>query len=226
MNQILIIDNDTELCDLLTRYLNSEGFQAISCQDAKSGLKTALCQEFKAIVLDLMLPEVSGFDVLKQIRDHSQVPVLMLTARTNEVDKIIGLEIGADDYLTKPCNPRELLARLKAIIRRTVTTPTTTKIISIGMLELDPGKHSASLSNEVLELTNAEFNILQLLMRSPEQAFSKEALTEHALGRKYTAFDRSIDVHISNLRNKLSKNNDVTRIKTVRGFGYMLSSTD
>ncbi len=225
MNQVLIIDSDNELCHILSRYLDSEGFSAMCCYGAKSGLKAALSQKFSAIVLDLMLPQISGFEVLKKIREHSQVPVLMLTAKTNEVDKIIGLEIGADDYLTKPCNPRELLARLKAIIRRADIPPTTSTTISIGGLTLDPCKHTATLNTIPLELTNAEFNILQLFMRSPEQAFSKEDLTKHALGRKFTAFDRSIDVHISNLRNKLTtqEKNNIPSIKTVRGFGYMLS---
>lgn len=227
MNQILIIDNDSELCHILSKYLDSEGFSTQACLDAKTGLKTALTQTFDAIILDLMLSTISGFDVLRKIRAHSQVPVMMLTAKTNEVDKIIGLEIGADDFLTKPCNPRELLARLKAIIRRADTTLKASNTISIDGLTIDPAKHTATLNNVELELTNAEFNILQLFMRSPEQAFSKEDLTKYALGRKFTAFDRSIDVHISNLRNKLSASDqdNLPSIKTVRGFGYMLSSS-
>lgn len=227
MNHVLIIDNDSELCQILTRYLSNEDFHLTGYQDAKSGLKAALSQNYSAIILDIMLPEISGFDVLKKIRDHSQVPVLMLTAKTNEVDKIIGLEIGADDYLTKPCNPRELLARLKAIIRRAEPAAITNSMITFDGISLDPNKHIVTIHNEQLELTNAEFNILQLFMRSPEQAFSKEDLTKHALGRKFTAFDRSIDVHISNLRQKLANHTDknLPSIKTVRGFGYMLSPT-
>ena len=227
MNQILIIDNDSELCRILSKYLDSEGFHTQTCLDAKTGLKTALTQTFDAIILDLMLPKISGFEVLRKIRSHSQVPVMMLTAKTNEVDKIIGLEIGADDFLVKPCNPRELVARLKAIIRRADITLKACSTISIDGLTIDPAKHIATINNIELELTNAEFNILQLFMRSPEQAFSKEDLTKHALGRKFTAFDRSIDVHISNLRNKLStfKQGNLPSIRTVRGFGYMLSSS-
>jgi two-component system response regulator CpxR len=147
----------------------------------------------------------------------------MLTARGDDIDRIVGLEIGADDYLPKPCNPRELVARLRAILRRTHKTPQHKPILSHQDILLDCSKRTASLHEEVLDLTNAEFNILEMLMKSPGQAYSKEELTEYALGRKFTAYDRSIDVHISNLRNKLG---DPTLgeaiIKTVRGFGYML----
>jgi two-component system response regulator CpxR len=222
MSQILLIDDDTELCDLLTKYLTGEGFVVHSCFEAHSGIKTALSQEFQAIVLDVMLPNMNGFEVLKKIREKSNIPVLMLTARGDDIDRIVGLEIGADDYLSKPCNPRELVARLRAIMRRSEQIAPPAKVIELGDLVIDSNKRAVSLSGEGLELTNAEYNILQLLTRSPGQAFSKEELTEHALGRKYTAFDRSIDVHISNLRNKLGNNdNGNPRIKTVRGFGYL-----
>lgn len=222
MNHILIIDDDTELCDLLTKYLSSEGFTVTCSHDGKSGIKTSLSQDFQAIVLDVMLPNMNGFEVLKKLRESIQVPVLMLTARGDDIDRIVGLEIGADDYLAKPCNPRELVARLRAIIRRSDSTPAPVKVIDLDDLSIDNSKRSVYLKGEQLELTNAEYNIVQLLTRSPGQAFSKEELTEHALGRKYTAFDRSIDVHISNLRNKLGSNNAGNpRIKTVRGFGYL-----
>lgn len=226
MNQILIIDDDVELCDLLSKYLANEEFKVHCCHDGKVGIKTALSQDFQAIVLDVMLPQMNGFEVLKKLREKSQVPVLMLTARGDDIDRIVGLEIGADDYLRKPCNPRELVARLRAIIRRADNiSSTSTKVIEIGELSVDSSKRSVTLDGEQLELTNAEYNIIQLLTRSPGQAFSKEELTEHALGRKYTAFDRSIDVHISNLRNKLGNNSaGVARIKTVRGFGYMYNA--
>lgn len=222
MNSILIIDDDIELCDLLSQYLQSEDFEVQCSHDGKSGAKTALSQEFSAIILDVMLPNINGFEVLKKIRADNQTPVLMLTARGDDIDRIVGLEIGADDYLTKPCNPRELIARLRAIIRRAQKSPAIPKITTLGDLIVDNGKRNVSLKGELLELTNAEYNIVQLLTRTPGQAFSKEELTEHALGRKYTAFDRSIDVHISNLRTKLGNNDkDSPRIKTVRGFGYL-----
>ncbi len=222
MNQILIIDDDTELCSLLAKYLAGEGFNISCSHDGKDGIRAALSQEFQAIILDVMLPNINGFEVLKKIREKSQVPVLMLTARGDDIDRIVGLEIGADDYLAKPCNPRELVARLRSIIRRTENIAPPEKIYTIDELTIDSNKRSVSLNEKLLELTNAEYNIVQLLSSSPGQAFSKEELTEHALSRKYTAFDRSIDVHISNLRHKLGNNkNGDPRIKTVRGFGYL-----
>ncbi|KTC92970.1 transcriptional regulatory protein CpxR [Legionella drozanskii LLAP-1] len=172
-----------------------------------------------------MLPKLNGFEVLKAIREHLETPVLMLTARGDDIDRIVGLEIGADDYLPKPCNPRELTARLRAILRRTQKIPTQRPIIEHQGIIVDCSKRVATQEGEVLELTNAEFNILEMLIKSPGQAFSKEELTEYALGRKYTAYDRSIDVHISNLRNKLGDNQEGEPIvKTVRGFGYMFNA--
>lgn len=222
MKQILIIDDDTELCNLLAKYLSSEGFKVSCCHNGKEGIAICLSQEFQAIILDVMLPNINGFEVLKKIRERSQVPVLMLTARGDDIDRIVGLEIGADDYLAKPCNPRELVARLRSIIRRSENKEPQEQIYTIDELVIDSNKRSVTLSGQLLELTNAEYNIIQLLSRSPGQAYSKEELTEHALSRKYTAFDRSIDVHISNLRQKLGNNqNGRPRIKTVRGFGYL-----
>lgn len=222
---ILIIDDDIELTDLLSQYLQSEGFEVVSVHDGEQGVKKALNQPFDAIVLDVMLPKLNGFEVLKAIREHLQTPVLMLTARGEDIDRIVGLEIGADDYLPKPCNPRELVARLRAILRRTQKTPTHRPIIESNNIVVDCSKRSVTFSGHYLELTNAEFNILEMLIKSPGQAFSKEELTEYALGRKYTAYDRSIDVHISNLRNKLGDNPlGEPIVKTVRGFGYMFNA--
>lgn len=224
-NNILIIDDDTELTDLLSEYLEPEGF-VISCvYDGESGVKKALNQPFDAIILDVMLPKLNGFEVLKAIREHLDTPVLMLTARGDDIDRIVGLEIGADDYLPKPCNPRELAARLRAILRRTQKAPVHKPVIQQDNIIVDCTKHLATLDNVPLDLTNAEFNILEMLIKSPGQAFSKEELTEYALGRKYTAYDRSIDVHISNLRNKLGKNaSGEDRVKTIRGFGYLFNA--
>jgi two-component system response regulator CpxR len=224
-NSILIVDDDTELTDLLTQYLEPEGFQVICVHDGESAIKKALNQSFDAIILDVMLPKLNGFEVLKALREHLETPVLMLTARGDDIDRIVGLEIGADDYLPKPCNPRELTARLRAILRRTQKIPTQRPIIEHQGIIVDCSKRVASQEGDVLELTNAEFNILEMLIKSPGQAFSKEELTEYALGRKYTAYDRSIDVHISNLRNKLGDNQEGEPIvKTVRGFGYMFNA--
>ena len=172
-----------------------------------------------------MLPKLSGFEVLKAIREHTSTPVLMLTARGDNIDKIVGLEIGADDYLAKPCNPRELVARLKAILRRVQKLPSQRPILEAHDVYMDCSKRTVTFKGEAMELTNAEFNILEMLLKSPGQAFSKEELTEYALNRKYTAYDRSIDVHISNLRNKLGDNpQGEPLIKTVRGYGYMFNA--
>lgn len=224
-SNILIIDDDTELTDLLVQYLEPEGFSISCVHDGESGVKKAMMQPFEAIILDVMLPKLNGFEVLKTIREHLDTPVLMLTARGDDIDRIVGLEIGADDYLPKPCNPRELLARLRAILRRTQKAPVHKPIIEQHDILVDCSKRIVTLRGKELELTNAEFNILEMLIKSPGQAFSKEELTEYALGRKFTAYDRSIDVHISNLRNKLGDNqHGETLIKTVRGFGYLFNA--
>lgn len=224
-SSILIIDDDIELTDLISQYLEPEGFNVESVHDGEQGVKKALNQSFDAIILDIMLPKLNGFAVLRAIREHLETPVLMLTARGEDIDRIVGLEIGADDYLPKPCNPRELLARLRAILRRTQKIPTVRPVIEEHNLIVDCAKRHVSQAGDYLELTNAEFNILEMLIKSPGQAFSKEELTEYALGRKYTAYDRSIDVHISNLRNKLGDNPAGEPIvKTVRGFGYMFNA--
>lgn len=222
---ILLIDDDKELTDLLVQYLEPEGFNVVCEHDGESAVKRAVNQIFHAIILDVMLPKMNGFEVLKAIREHSDAPVLMLTARGDDVDRIVGLEIGADDYLPKPCNPRELVARLRAILRRVNKAPSQKPIVQVSNIEVDCSKRSAHIDGAPLDLTNAEFNILEMLIKSPSQAFSKEELTEYALGRKYTAYDRSIDVHVSNLRNKLGENsNGEAVIKTVRGFGYMFNA--
>lgn len=224
-NTILIIDEDTELTMILTQYLESEQFKVVCAHDGEQGAKKALNQAFDAIILDVMLPKINGFEVLKAIREHSQTPVLILTARGENIDRILGLEIGADDYLPKPCNPRELIARLKAILRRTQKNPIQRPVIEEHDIVVDCSKRLVTIKGKELELTNAEFNILEMLIKSPGQAFSKEELTEYALERKYTAYDRSIDVHISNLRNKLGDNTQGEAIvKTVRGFGYMFNA--
>lgn len=225
MTKLLLIDDDTELCSLLVEYLSSEGFDVVCAHDGKQGVKEALTKRYEAIILDVMLPKMNGFEVLKAIRHHTEIPVLMLTARGDDIDRIVGLEIGADDYLPKPCNPRELVARVKAILRRTQKVVEKKATVEVEGITLDSNKRTASINDTLLDLTNAEFNILEMLLKSPGQAYSKEELTQYALGRKYTAFDRSIDVHISNLRNKLATfDGKENVIKTVRGFGYMFDA--
>lgn len=224
-HNILIVDDDTELTELLSQYLEPEGFVVTCVHDGETAVKKALNVAFDAIVLDVMLPKLNGFEVLKAIREHLETPVLMLTARGDDIDRIVGLEIGADDYLPKPCNPRELVARLRAILRRTQKVPVQRPVIEHHNIVVDCSKRLAMQNNLPLDLTNAEFNILEMLIKSPGQAFSKEELTEYALNRKYTAYDRSIDVHISNLRNKLGNNErGEPLVKTVRGFGYMFDA--
>lgn len=224
--QVLVIDSDTILSTQLTRHLSLEGFDVRCAQDGELGLKMALNQTFDAIILEIMLPKCNGFHVLQAIREHAMTPVLFLTAREDDVDKLLGLEMGADDYLLKPCDPAELIARLRAILRRTTQSqPISAKrLIEYHGIRVDCGKRLVMLDGETLDLTNTEFNILEILIKSPGQAFSKEELTEYAIGRKFTAYDRSIDVHISNLRNKLGDNpDDEPWIKTVRGFGYLFN---
>jgi len=225
MNNILIVDDDVELTELVAQYLQTEGFTIHAVHDGEEAIKRAINQSFDAIILDIMLPKKNGFEVLKAIREHSDTPVLILTARGDDIDRIVGLEIGADDYLSKPCNPRELTARIRAILRRTKKIPTQRRVITVENIVVDCVKRQVELDNKSLELTNTEFNILEMLIKSPGQAFSKEELTEYALGRKFTAYDRSIDVHISNLRNKLGKNaSGEEYLKTVRGFGYLFNA--
>lgn len=222
--QILAIDSDKEFTDLLATYLKSENFQVDCAHDGENGLKKALNKQFDAIILDVLLPKKNGFLVLKDLRKHQPTPVLFLTARNDDIDRIIGLELGADDFLSKPCNPRELLARLRSVLRRTPKAPKERKTINKSCLSLDSATRSVYKNGINIELTNTEFNILETLIRFPKQAFSKEELTEFALGRKFTAYDRSIDVHISHLRQKLGDNdNDEPILKTVRGYGYVLN---
>lgn len=225
IGKVLIIDNDKELTTQLSGYLTLEGFEPHVSNDAETGLKLALNQRFEAIILEVLMPSKNGFELIRSLREYSQVPVLFLTSQNAELDRLLGLKLGADDYLTKPCDPYDLLARLRAILRRAKQTDTRPKL-SCGDIIVDCTKHEAKLKGVPLELTNTEFKILEILLKSPGQAFSKEELTEYALNRKFTAYDRSIDVHISNLRHKLGQNpQNEPWIKTVRGFGYLFNLT-
>jgi two-component system response regulator CpxR len=226
MNRILIIDDDIELCDLLTEYFTQEGFEVQTANDSESGINQALANEPTLIVLDVMLPGQSGFEVLRQIREQSKVPVVMLTARGDEVDRIVGLEMGADDYLPKPFNPRELVARIRAIQRRAVTAnggheQEPEKPLKIGDIELDPGARTVLLGEKPVELTAVEFSMLEILLRMAGQVVNRETLAREVLGRQLSPFDRSIDVHVSSLRRKIGHQpNGSERIKTIRGTGY------
>lgn len=213
-----------ELSQLLSDYLKAESLTTTCVHDGEIGITAALSQSFDVIILDLTLPKKNGFEVIQAIRAHLQTPIIILSARNQDIDRIVGLEIGADEFLAKPCNPHEFISRLRAILKRTQNQPQSRPVIKYAHMVVDGTARQASISGVPLELTNAEFNILEMLIRSPGQAFSKEELTEYALGRKFTAYDRSIDVHISNLRNKLGMNElGEPWLKTVRGFGYMFN---
>jgi two-component system response regulator CpxR len=231
MNRILIIDDDVELCDLLKDYLEPEGFGIATAHDAESGLGLAFSSDTGLVVLDVMLPGMNGFDVLRRIREKSRVPVIMLTARGDDVDRIVGLEMGADDYLAKPFNPRELVARIRAVQRRTALAPTlergsapSREILVDGGLELDPDQRKASLDGKDLQFTSVEFSLLSELVKNRGRVISRDDLAETVLGRELSVFDRSIDVHVSSLRKKLGGGGggqDI--IKSVRGVGYLFA---
>jgi two-component system, OmpR family, response regulator CpxR len=225
---LLVIDDDTELCDLLRDYLGQEGFRVNVCNDGPSGLARALAERPDLVILDVMLPGASGFDVLRRLRQSSRVPVIMLTARGDDVDRIVGLEMGADDYLGKPFNPRELVARIRAVQRRAAAAPgdrvTAAEILNAGDVALDVGARVATLAGIEVELTSAELGLLELLLRSAGKVVSREDISEKVLGRKFSPYDRSIDVHVSNLRKKLAGEAGRDRIKTVRGTGYLFGT--
>jgi two-component system, OmpR family, response regulator CpxR len=225
VDSILVIDDDVELCSLVSEYLRPEGFQVESAHDGNSGLNRALSGEHTLVVLDVMLPRLNGFDVLRKLRDSSRIPVLLLTARGEDVDRIVGLEIGADDYLPKPFNPRELVARIRAILRRTRgkgETPVP-EAIKVGDVELDPATRSVLHHGKAVELTSVEFGLLQVLLREAGRVVTREALVDEVLGRKFSPFDRSIDMHVSKVRKKLGDSGSEDYIKTIRGAGYIFA---
>jgi two-component system response regulator CpxR len=231
-SRILLIDDDAELCELLGEYLGREGFVVESASDGAAGLKQALSGAHALVVLDVMLPVMNGFDVLRKIRERSKVPVLMLTARGDDVDRIVGLEIGADDYLPKPFNPRELVARVRAVVRRaaesanTPESPDRPECVRVGDVELSPQTRVVRRAGEVVELTSVEFSLLEVLLRSAGKVVSREELAQTTLGRKLSSYDRSIDVHMSSLRRKLGHRvGTMERIKNIRGVGYMYVRT-
>lgn len=222
---ILIIDDDVELCELVTEYLEDEGFEAHSVHNGTAGVERCLANDPELVILDVMLPELGGFAVLARIREKSKVPVIMLTARGEEVDRIVGLEMGADDYLPKPFNPRELVARIRAILRRTTGIAEAgdeMAVITVDDLEMDIGSRRVRCASGEVELTGAEFSVLETLVRAAGTVVSRDELSRKALGRRASAFDRSLDVHLSNLRRKLGPLPvSGERIKTVRGVGYL-----
>src|SRR6202453_4507936 len=228
--RVLLVDDDRELCQMLSEYLDAEHFNVKSVHDGGEALAELEAGEFEIVILDVMLPSVGGLDVMRKLGASYSTPILMLTARGDDVDRIVGLELGADDYLSKPFNPRELVARIRAILRRASTRAVrggTADEIAVGQIVLNSGMHQVRVADRPVTLTGAEFRVLELLMRSAGQVISRESMTEQALGRKLVPYDRSIDTHISNLRRKLNlETGKNPEIKNVRGSGYTLTWAD
>jgi len=227
MNKVLIIDDDEELCELVSEYLTAEGFETTCVHDGARGLEKARSGEYDLAILDVMLPKMNGFEVLTSLRQSSDLPVLMLTARGDEADRIDGLETGADDYLSKPFNPRELLARLRAILRRIGTDDehALSEKLNVDDLELSRSARSVVREGEELGLTSVEFDLLSALLKNAGAVIRKEDLSETVLERPLSPYDRSLDMHISNLRKKLGPRKDGSeRIKTIRSVGYIYTN--
>lgn len=227
MKSILLIDDDVELSDLLKEYLSMEGFSLSAVHDGSTGLEEARSGKYQLVLLDVMLPEKNGFEVLRELRQSSSIPVIMLTARGDNVDRVLGLEHGADDYIPKPYHHHELVARIKALFRRLDVYNSSKQekisVLSVGNIQLNMDTRSARLNGEELPLTGAEFGVLQCLMENVGNLVDKDSLSIASLGRPLMAYDRSIDMHVSNLRKKLGPQEDGSDwIKTVRSRGYML----
>ncbi|WP_028535269.1 response regulator transcription factor [Paludibacterium yongneupense] len=226
MTKVLLVDDDVVLVDLLKEYLEREGYEASAVYNGEDGVAHALSGDYSIVVLDVMMPRLSGIEALARIRISSRIPVIMLTARGDDTDRIVGLELGADDYVAKPCTPRELAARIRAILRRTqgeVRVETASGPIKVGNLEMWPEQRRAVWEGKTLELTSTEFNLLEVLARHAGRTVSKNELSEQGLGRALTRYDRSIDVHLSSIRHKLGPLPDGrSTIQTVYRQGYQL----
>jgi DNA-binding response OmpR family regulator len=224
---VLIIEDDRNTAALVATYLEKEGFATLTAHDGEEGLALALDRQPAFVILDLMLPRLDGWEVCRRLRAVSRVPILMLTAREEEIDRVMGLSLGADDYVVKPFSPRELVARVKAILRRTGPTPApSSRLLRVNGLVLDPEKHRVSRNGQPVELTGAEFKLLQALMSAPGRVFSREELLGHFYEHGEVVVERVIDVHIGKLRQKIEDNPAEPRlIQTVRGFGYRFSET-
>lgn len=231
MDQILIVDDDVALCDLLVQYLVPEGFKVDVVHDGYQGLEIAEKENHDLVVLDVMLPRGNGFEVLNRLRARTGIPVVMLTARGEEIDRIVGLEMGADDYLVKPFNPRELVARIRAVLRRAradrgADAAAHPPVTEVGDVTLHSGMRKVRLSGKKVDLTSVEFDLLYLLIRNAGQLVSREEMNRKVLGRTLSPYDRSIDVHVSKLRKKLGHEvSGVERIRSIRGSGYLYALT-
>ena len=232
MNKILLVDDDRELTSLLKELLDMEGFNVVIAHDGEQAL-TLLDDSIDLLLLDIMMPRKNGIETLKELRQNYQTPVIMLTARGSDLDRVLGLELGADDYLPKPFNDRELVARIRAILRRSnwseqqqqSDSSSNSSVVMVDKLQLNPGRQEASFDDEVLDLTGTEFTLLYLLAQHLGQVVSREHLSQEVLGKRLTPFDRAIDMHISNLRRKLPERTDgLPWFKTLRGRGYLMVS--
>lgn len=225
MPAILMIDDDTGLCELVAEYLALDGYQFTAAHDGKQGLAMAQSGDYQLILLDIMLPGMDGLSVLKELRGGRYCPVLMLTARGDDVDRIVGLELGADDYLAKPFNPRELVARIKAILRRVelTRTPQTGQntVLLVNGLELNPHNRQLHCNGQAVSLTATEFQLLEQLMRRAGEVVTKDELSREVLGKRLQMYDRSLDMHVSNIRKKIAPYCADDKIQTLRGSGYM-----
>jgi len=223
---VLLVDDDEELTDLLQKYLEREGFSVGCAEDGEAGVREALSGRYAIAIVDMMMPRLSGIEVVKAIRARSAMPVIMLTAKGDDTDRIVGLEIGADDYISKPCSPRELLARIRAVLRRTLPAQAavdSAAVIHAGAIMMDPQRRVVECNGIPVALTSTEFNVLEVLARRLGSPVSKRNLSELGLGRPLAPFDRSIDVHVSSIRQKLGLFPDGrSRIVTVHGLGYQL----
>ncbi|HEV8426481.1 MAG TPA: response regulator transcription factor [Pyrinomonadaceae bacterium] len=228
MRQILIIDDDVELCELVTEYLELDGYKVEASHDGEPGLNRALTGEHVLVVLDYMLPGLNGFEVLRQIRSRSRIPVVMLTARGDAVNRIVGLQMGADDYLPKPFDPQELVARINAVLRRTLAPEDdTAKLLIVGDVEMDYRTRSVRRAGELVELTPIEYGLLEKLLKGSGRIVSREELTKDVLHRTLSPFDRSLDTHVANVRRKLGHQlNGQERIKTIRSVGYIYAAPE
>jgi DNA-binding response OmpR family regulator len=230
MNHILIVDDDSDLVDLMRQYLEGEGFVVEAAIDYTSGLRAALSGNHELVILDVNLPGGSGFELLKKLRAESNLPVVLLTARGDSVDRIVGLHIGADDYVPKPFEPREVVARIRAVLRRTragMEKAGADDRLVVGDVTLSPSTRTATLAGQVLDLTTVEFDLLEVLLRNAGKVVTRDQLAQAALGRNLAPFDRSVDVHLSKLRKKLGAGQySQDRIKTVRGSGYIYAALE
>lgn len=226
---ILVIDDDIELTELLTEFLSAQGYTVSCCHDGASGLAKSFDSAIDLILLDVMMPKLNGFDVLKALGENHQIPVLMLTAKGDDTDRIKGLQLGADDYLAKPFHHQELLARINAIFRRiniVQSRKANNNTLAVNQVTLDNATRQVQCNNNAVELTGTEYEMLHLLMSHHGEIVSKDSLSEQVLGRKLSPFDRSIDMHVSNIRRKLMANSELEKIKTVRGAGYIFLTGD